>query len=85
MMPCKHSVLVAEQDAVGLEVWEHYMDDYYADEEEEEHDEDERIGDRVHFEDEHLPKRCRRKSSSVSFRPRSGSGASLTWYAICPR
>ena len=77
--------LVAEQDAVGLQVWEHYMDDDYADEEDDEDDEDEQINDHVHFEDEHLPKRRRRKSSSVSFRPRSGSGESLTLHSTHPR
>ena len=72
--------LVAEQDAVGLK---HYMDDY-ADKEDDEDDEDEQINDHVHFEDEHLPKQRRRKSSSVSFRPRSGSGESLTLHSTRP-
>ncbi|KAG9316116.1 putative sodium/sulfate symporter [Chiua virens] len=66
--------LVAEQDAAGVEDWEHYMDDY-ADEEDEEDEEDDHVGDHVHFEGECPPKRRRRKSSSVGFRPRSGSGA----------
>ncbi|KAF8547929.1 Sodium/sulfate symporter [Imleria badia] len=63
--------LVAEQDEAGPEAWEHYMDDY-ADEDEDDEDEDEQLGnDHVRFEDESIPKRRRRKSSSVSFRPRS--------------
>jgi phosphate transporter len=68
--------LVAEQDQVGPAAWEHYMDEY-ADEEDDDDDDDdddEQIsGERVHFENESLPKRRRRKSTSAGLRPRSGS------------
>ncbi|KAF8442031.1 SPX domain-containing protein [Boletus edulis BED1] len=73
--------LVAEQDEAGTETWEHYMDDH-ADEEDEDDDDDDDdeqiVGDHVRFEGEALPKGRRRKSSSVSFRPRSNSGARNT-------
>lgn len=76
--------LVAEQEEAGLDAWERYIDDF-ADEEDDEDDEDEQIGDHVHFEDERSPKGRRRKSSSVSYRPRSGSGASLSLHSTRPR
>lgn len=54
------------------------MDDY-ADEEDDDDDDDDEpsFGDHVRFEDESIPKRRRRKSSSVSYRPRSNSSKSL--------
>ncbi|KAN0092523.1 SPX domain containing protein [Tylopilus felleus] len=70
--------LVTEQDEAGTAAWEHYMDDYADDEDDDDEDDEQISGDHVHFEDEALPKRRRRKSSSVSFRPRSGSGARNT-------
>lgn len=73
--------LVTEQDEAGTAAWEHYMDDYADDEDDDDEDDEQISGDHVHFEDEALPKRRRRKSSSVSFRPRSGSGKSLN---SCP-
>ena len=73
--------LVAEQDEAGAAGWEHYMDDY-VDEDDEDEEEEQMNGEHVHFQDGSLPKRRRRKSSSVSFRPRSGSGASLGWYLV---
>ena len=73
--------LVAEQDEAGAAGWEHYMDDYI-DEDDEDEEEEETSGEHVRFQDGSLPKRRRRKSSSVSFRPRSGSGASLGRYLV---
>ena len=79
--------LVTEQDQVGPAAWEHYMDEY-ADEEDDDDDDDddEQIsGEHVRFENESLPKRRRRKSSSVGFRPRSGSRKSSYSYSYSTR
>ena len=77
--------LVAEQDQAGPATWEHYMDDDYGDEEDDDDEDDEQIsGEHVHFESETLPKRRRRKSSSVSFHPRSASGKSSSSFSTRP-